>query len=97
MLYTGCFTKEAILLIVKIDSKKKTREKSHTSLHYCQLFAIQIYFSHFFLDFSRELNSMDNNLNLNFTNGNFCNISRELHFAKMFKIRKIPKMDPREN
>ena len=81
----------------KNRKQKKTREKSHTSLHYCQLFAIQIYFSHFFLDFSRELNSMDNNLNLNFTNGNFRDISRELHFAKMFKIRKIPKMDRREN
>ena len=49
----------------------KIHEKSHTSLHYCLLFAIHIYFSDFFLGFSRELNSIDNKINLNFTNGTF--------------------------
>ena len=52
------------------------REKIHTSLHYCILFAIHIYISDLFLDFSRELNSTDNNLRnvssgLKFTNGRF--------------------------
>ena len=56
--------------------KKKIREKLDTSLHYYLLFAIHIYFWDFFLDFSRRLNSTDNNLRdiscgLNLTNRKF--------------------------
>ena len=70
--------------------KKKIREKLHTLLHYCLLFAIYIYFSDFFLAFSRGLNSTDNNLRdvscgFNFTNGKFLWYFVQITFCRKFQ------------
>ena len=68
------------------------REKLNTSLHCCLLFVIHIYFSDFFLDFSRGLNSIDNNLRDGYWISpmeNFCDISCKFHFLEKFKICEI--------
>ena len=72
--------------------KKKIREKLHTSLHYCLLFAIHICFLYFFLNFSRGLNSTDNIIWEMFhadwisRTEHFCDILCELYLAEKFKI-----------
>ena len=75
--------------------KKKICEKLHTSLHYCLLFAIHIYFSDIFLDFLRGLNSTDNNLRdvsrgSNFTNGKFFLYFMQITFCgKIQNLRNL--------
>ena len=74
------------------DNKNREQKKIREITYIIALlttFCYPYFFSDFFLDFSRELNFTDNNLNMISGMENFCDISRELHFAEKFKIREI--------